>query len=225
MDCNECPVCQCDLGYQAFDPSEKIDKEEGAEVFRLSCGHAFHNGCLCRALRLDNACPVCRNSAVETENINLTINPDGTIEIRGMNLQEPDAEVEDVSGLAEIQGRLESVRKTSKIQNARKALNKEKKKYRVQEKKLMELRSGYISDALELMRRHRNDFEVSRRNLRRSLRLVKSMETEAFLDGFPIDEKPAWIEKLDAHFGTTFDLHVVMDNKGTFGPLKHNFWT
>lgn len=222
---NDCPVCQCDLGLKAFDASEKVDKEEGSDAFRLSCGHAFHNGCLCRALRLDNSCPVCRHTAVESENINITINPDGTIEVHGLQMDQQDVEVENVSGLADIQSRLEIVRKTTKIQRARAILNKEKKKYRAYEKTLMQQRSSYISDALGLLRNHREKFEASRRNLRRSFRHVRQLETKSFLKGFPENEREAWTEKLDAHFGTSFDLTAVMDNKGTFGPLKHSFWT
>ena len=222
---NDCPVCQCDLGLKAFDATEKIDKEEGSDAFRLSCGHAFHNGCLCRALRLDNACPVCRHSAVESENINITINPDGTIEVHGVQMDREDVEVEDVTALADIQSRLEVVRKMSKVQKARANLNKEKKKYRACEKKLMQQRATYISEALVSLRRHRETFEATRRNLRRSLRHVRKLETNSFLEGFPENEREAWTQKLDAHFGTSFDLTAVMDNRGTFGPLKHSFWT
>lgn len=67
---SDCPICAEPLGEAQSDIAHfqsECDKDSdvNSKVFRLSCGHAYHNACLVRHLRTHRECPTCRGVSDE----------------------------------------------------------------------------------------------------------------------------------------------------------------
>lgn len=218
----ECLICQCDLGVAAFvaPNATSVDCEDGP-AFRLKCGHAYHTNCLCRALRLDAACPMCRNTQpVEDNSIRMTMR-DGVIEF-SLGMEAYEEVVYDAVGPqapdsigARFLETFDETQKDPRVQRARAAVNKAKKYYRQVEASIMRARASALSDTLAQFRRvHQRNFEEARRGLRRALHKLKACESvpiEAALG----PEVRKYIEPY------TVDFWV---GNNDFGPLKRSFW-
>jgi len=231
----DCSICKVDLGVPAFvSPGlNEEDLEVSSEVFRLRCGHAYHNGCLCRALRSDAGCPVCRGRPlnVAVEDWMLQFNADGTAVIRMGNFDDAPAPFADEG--ADIQpppmeeferasayvAALESIRALGPIQQMRREVNQEKRRYRTLVRHLMDLRAQHIALAMESLRETElARFKEARRALRRKLKRLQNAELDRLR---AID--PQLVQDSERFGPSEWDISRIGD-LDVFGPHKHKFW-
>lgn len=237
----DCFICRVDLGVPAFvapGPNEE-DLEVSSEVFRLRCGHAYHNGCLCRALRGDSGCPVCRgrvgpvpgSAVLDDGEWTLQFTADGTAVIR-MSVDDGERDYPD-EGLDAFQGppmdeferasafvtALESVRSLAPIQMLRREVNQEKKRYRKLVRELMDLRAQHIGEALRSFKQAQHArFKEARRALKRRLRRLQNAELDRLRA-----LNPQFVDDSRLFGPGEWDIARLAD-LDIFGPHKHKFW-
>lgn len=218
----ECPICQTDLNVVAYvQPGVDAIDAEDQEDFRLKCGHAFHIGCLCRALRTETSCPVCRSTTANRENtIQMTLR-DGVLEFT-INPEDVEEEPTQQPIDATVTTRVEAymteftkVQRLPAVQKARAELRRAKRKYRDMESNLMQVRADVLRDALDTFKsQYQRSFEDSKRALKRALRRVKDLEEKPILRAIP-----------DAQmYMDPYTLADYVGNNNMFGPLKRSFW-
>lgn len=220
---SECPICKGDIGCAQFVQSAD-DHEESEEVFRLKCGHAFHNACLCRALRSDQGCPMCRGTLEETEiglqgvqTMQIVVDADGLLTIQQIQ-DVPDVEgtTFDLIEARQVSEALSAVGTVTSVQVARCAVNKATRAYRTEEHSLFKERAIVLRKTLDQFRAaKRGAFDKVRRKLRRTLKNLKKVEKE---------EVSKIITGVDLDNYINYDVEPHVGNKDTFGPLKHSFW-
>ena len=214
---SDCPVCQCGLGTQTFTQVTGEDSDVSADVFRLKCGHAFHNTCLCRALRVENSCPVCRESTANEPDFTIVING-ATIRIDAFDdVVQTEIDLETTREVSDI---LEKIRNKQKFQNMRAKLNDTKLRYRKIEAKIMKYRASVMRSALDDLRiTYQSEYEGIKKQLRRQCRHLKT-ET---LKAAEFVEMSAETKSILPDY-LNLNIEDFVDNKDTFGPLKHRFW-
>ena len=217
----DCAICHTTLGFPDFLLCEE-DREESPDVFRLRCGHAFHNGCLCRSLRNDSSCPMCRglseNSVTEdTNQLRIIVDADGLLTIRTEGTQEDVAETTfNLEEARQVTENLTAVGQIFAVQQARARVNEATREYRKIEHTLFRVRASALCTAIyDFRRTWRDPFQKVRRNLRRKLKSLKKVETAEVLKLMPHVDLSAYIN---------YDVEPHVGNKDTFGPLKHSFW-
>lgn len=237
----DCPICHGDLGVEAFDANVSADDEVKSDVFRLSCGHAFHTGCLCRALRsADSSCPLCRGPTPSAENpsVFLSMAADGSMNIRwGDDEEEEDAEESAaLTNLVEARilvDSLEKVRKLPHIQHIRWELNQTRTRYRNTEARVMRARSSVLRRALQEFRASWQPvFDEDKKELKKALKRLRKAEEKALVDlqdAMAIAEPDAPpVDLVTVHRSYSpdaYNLREFVGNQGVFGPLKRLFWT
>jgi hypothetical protein len=220
----DCAICHSTLGFADFVHGCEEDREESPEVFRLRCGHAFHNGCLCRSLRNDAGCPMCRGTLtvvaanVEEQQLRIVVDADGLLTIRTEDVEEEDI-AETTFNLEEarvVSESLNTVGRISYVQKARARVNVATKEYRKMEHTLFRARAAFLKSAIDDFRKTwRSPFEKVRKNLKRKLKSLKTIETEEVFKVLPDVNLDSYIN---------YDVEPHVGNKDTFGPLKHTFW-
>jgi len=217
----DCPICKCDLGFPDFVASSE-DHEESEQVFRLKCGHAFHNACLCRALRTDHGCPMCRGTLEETAadgitNMQIVVDADGLLTLQTVQTEPDVAETTfDLAEARRVNEALTAVGSVTSVQKARFKVNKATRKYRLLEHSLFKERATTLRKALDDFRdKHRNVFDKERRNLKRTLRSLRHIETA---------EVAKVLNDVDLSSYINYEVGAHVGNNETFGPLKHSFW-
>jgi len=221
----ECAICQTDLGAKAY-IKVTSDLEVSETVFRLKCGHAFHNGCLCRALRNDAKCPSCRTSSDEPDSardFQFTVGSDGNIVI---TIPETTQEApEFVSGVRDIYNANAFIDRNTEVQRARADANKALRRYRAAEIEITNRRRQLISGALRRLRDEcRDTFNKEKRIYLNSLRFLRSKEKEIGLK---------YVENNSLGDDIKNDIILMVDEttdiktraSSDFGPLKTRFWT
>jgi uncharacterized protein (DUF433 family) len=168
---HDCAICRTDLGTLAFEKCSS-DQEVTDLVFRLKCGHAFHNGCLCRALRAQESCPSCR----ETKNTDTArefefqVGTDGNIIITVPQDAEADGPINNfVTGIRDVMAVNVFIDRSSEVQSARAAANKAHRRYRAAEASIMNRRCELIKDALQRLGHEKRDFFNKEKGLTFSL--------------------------------------------------------
>jgi hypothetical protein len=194
-------------------------QEISDEVFRLRCGHAFHNVCLCRSLRNDSGCPMCRGQLSATpeeviHDMRIVVDANGVLSI------EHDADVPsssfDLEEARLVSETLSTIGQKTKVQEARAKVNKATKIYRKMEQSLMRKRCALISKAIESFRAEcRTPFDKVRKDLKRKLRNLKKTETA---------EVANILQDIDLNAYINYEVEAHVGNGDTFGPLKHSFW-
>ena len=152
-----CPICKSDLGHLEFEAILE-DTEISDDVFRLKCGHAFHNSCLCRALRTENRCPTCRQAPeIEDTELRLIIGADGLLAIS----QDEDVELPafNVEEARQVSAAINELRSDFALQKLRRRANIQEKKYRALEQELLFQRSLALKEAMSQFRSaYRSEF-------------------------------------------------------------------
>jgi hypothetical protein len=218
----DCAICHSTLGIADFVQGCNEDREESPEVFRLRCGHAFHNGCLCRSLRNDSGCPMCRGTAGEIaqdeQQLRIVVDADGLLTIRTEDVEEEDV-AETTFNLEEarvVSESLNTVGRLTNVQKARARVNLATKEYRKIEHTLFRARAAFLKSAIDDFRATwRSPFEKVRKNLKRKLKTLKTIETAEVFKVLPDVNLDSYIN---------YDVEPHVGNKDTFGPLKHTFW-
>lgn len=238
---HDCPICQCDIGHQAFVApgagAEDVDLDMMA--FRLKCGHGFHTACLCRALRGSSGCPVCRSgaasgsaagatgAAADTVGLNLVIDADGNMHLELPEDSDDTASVglpviRNLARTATLVAALERVSRSPDVQNHRTRLNRELREYRSLEAFIMQRRRSLMRDALSRLRSEcLRDFDARRRSLQRALAAVRRAST-AVLERDP--DGTSLVSDIHEMMPNEFTLAGTVGNDDVFGPLKHRFW-
>jgi len=215
-----CPICKSDMGCSDFASSAE-DQEVNDEIFRLKCGHAFHNGCLCRSLRNDARCPVCRGGGLrEEQELRIIVDENGLLSIEESDVQDNEEDIAEANFNVEearvVNETLITIGRNTVVQKARARVNAATKAYRKLEHTLFRERSKALRHATDNFRSNwRNDFEKARRDLKRTLKTLKKIETA---------EVAKVIEGVDLNAYINYDVEPHVGNKDTFGPLKHSFW-
>lgn len=227
----ECPICQTDMGHPSFQSGCSEDTDVGPTVFRLKCGHAFHTGCICRSLRTDTACPVCRAGSSPSA-LQLIVGPDGTMQLL---LADDDSTAGDEDGsddgsmsanIMAMARHLQTVMRLPRIQQERARTNAMLKAYRMLHEHLQHKRAQVVQSALAALRlEDRPQYDATKRALARQLRHLQRAE-EAELakllvaDGHTPDHARA---QVNAYGGLRYDVDAVLPDG--FGPHKRSFWT
>lgn len=226
---DDCPICQVSLGCAAFQQTSD-DTEVSENVFRLKCGHAFHNGCLCRALRLENGCPLCRTAAIDGDEEDITemdivVDADGNLQLRvsnddgGLN-GAPAMNVEEAREALDL---MDTARRDPSVQRARAEANRAKQRYRRFEAELQKARRKAVSEAVDGFRgAWRDKFESERRSFRRALRRVRRAEINAIEKASGLEGREKFLRMLETYRPT--DYCVEGPGYSSFGPLKRKFW-
>lgn len=220
----DCPICHVDLGAPSYVKVTE-DSEVNELVFRLKCGHAFHNGCLCRALRTDAHCPVCRNSEPQTEEFNFTVDESGNIT---MEQEAPEFIATFLGGVNSMVHCMRHVDDDPDVQVERARANRAHKAYRKCEIDVSRARKRLIDKALnELRSAKRDTYDTAsskyRKTLRR-LRLVEITSAQRFVGG-RTDISVEDAEELYKCIEESTSIRTRANNNGAFGPLKNRFWT
>jgi len=223
----DCPICQTDLKTDAYLKVSE-DAEVNDLVFRLKCGHAFHNGCLCRALRTDPHCPVCRSSEGPNVDFDILVDETGNVVMRMDEEAESSFLTEFVGGVASMVNCFRHIDADKDVQAQRARANTAHRKYRKCEIDISRARKRLIDDALTKLRDTRRDvFDKESSKYRRVLRDLRQAETLAaqrFVGGrsdISVDES----EELYRQIEESTSLRSRANNDGTFGPMKSRFWT
>ena len=131
----DCPIC-CEAlgdGLTHFQSSSS-DHDVSETVFRLSCGHTYHNACIIRHLRQSKECPTCRGVKTkpdESETLDdsdsadadyiLEIGSDGAIRVRAFQAEVTNAQAPTpwsaMQKLAELRGTQADIQKQRKFLN------------------------------------------------------------------------------------------------------------
>lgn len=223
----DCPICQTDLAVPAFEACTE-DREAGPDVFRLRCGHAFHDGCLCRALRLSSGCPVCRmasDSAEPAEGLRLEIGPDGQMQLIIGDDEDVQAPLQDLARTANAVALLENLGQSPQVQQERERLNRVRRRYRALEATIMQERRRRINEALRTLRHDfKREFEAEARALRRAIAALRRADRNAIERSMPAAEAAEALNLIHEMTPNAYTLHGTVGNEDTFGPLKHRFW-
>ena len=230
----DCPICKTDLGsIKAFvaPTFDAEDQEVSAEVFRLRCGHAYHNGCLCRALRSQAGCPTCRQaptSASAYDNWTLTIDESGVAVMR-LSAEEPadgwpqgaeaayELPVDELPRVHALMDALDAVRATQPIQQLRRHVNSERRKYKALETELTNARATKMRDAARQFRAARHaEYKAARSAYARALKRLKKAELAQLAK---IDQ--SFRDDADRFAGDQWDIEPRL---AYFGPHKRKFW-
>jgi len=210
----DCPICKCDLGYPEFEAIEQ-DTDISEDVFRLKCGHAFHNSCLCRALRTENKCPTCRQGPErEEEELRLIIGADGLLAIS----QDEDITLPsfNVAEARQVSDAINQLRSDFQLQKLRRQANIQEKKYRAIEQELLYQRRAFLKEAMSQFRsQYRQQFEKQKRVLRNTIKKVRLYELER------LSQMP---EMASVDFRKYIDFNLDSRVGADFGPLKKRFW-
>ena len=221
-----CPACYTDLDVPSFIKPEGVSKDsECGSAFRLKCGHAFHLECMCRSLRANPGCPLCRDEGQPASRaFEFTIDENGNI-IDGT--AELVSEIQNAMGQDEIErcieisSKLDVVGKLKRIQTLRKNVNIAKKEYRRHEEFLKKRRSEMLDQVFEKFREdHKEKYEQSRRTFNKHLRKLKrieAIELQKIMSDAPTDLGPHNIDKY-----VSYKLTDILSD--AFGPQKRNFW-
>jgi hypothetical protein len=228
---NECHICQCDMGHPDFvTPGELQDDAEVSDtVFRLKCGHAFHNGCLCRALRYENACPVCRSAAVEEERgpvFHLTLGENGLTITNGPPEEDSDVEVPTINlgSVEQMVNLLSQTRSFPIVQHARRKVNEAKSRFRSVETFLNNERKTYLKNALaEFRKKYRPNFQAAKHDLQKALRHLKKIEYEAIRKLDP-EKAEETIEQASHYENVLYSAEGHVDTNPYFGPFRRSYW-
>lgn len=223
----DCPICKTDLGsIKAFVPPalDADDIEISSEVFRLRCGHAYHNGCLCRALRSQAGCPVCRQTpAPAFDTWTLSIDESGmavmrlTTDEEAPNSDPYELPIDELPRVHALMDALDAVRATQPIQQMRRHVNSERRKYKALETELINSRALKLREAVRQFKADRHAaYMDARRTYARALKKLKKAEL-------------AELGKIDQSFRNDADRFaadqwVFETNLGLFGPHKRKFW-
>lgn len=223
---NDCPICQSDLQTESYKKVTE-DSEVSDLVFRLKCGHAFHNGCLCRALRTDSHCPVCRSSEPAAVDFNIVVDEAGNMVMR-IEDQQDAVMTEFVAGVASIVNCFGHIDADNEVQKIRALANKAHKRYRKCEVEISRTRKRLIDDALAKLRAQRIDaYDKEASKYRKVLRLLRQTEIKSaqrFIGGRS-DISIEDAEELYKGIEESTSLRARANNEGTFGPMKSRFWT
>ena len=234
----DCNICQTELldglekiaNYMVPAPGA-VDNDETTQVFRLACGHAFHAGCICKALRQRSSCPSCRAEpsggpvGAVTRSSGTTIYMQGfrsardiTVDVNVMDDGELDVEIIPEDRERPMIGASydSSIMAVPSVQRARALLNRAVKSYRAHEGVAMRSRRELLSSALLTLRQeHRPEFETKRKSVQAAMRHLRRVEAAAADElGEPFEDA----EDLD------YEVKSVVGNQNEFGPLKHRFW-
>lgn len=221
----DCPICQSELGAPAYVKSTE-DSEVNEVVFRLKCGHAFHNGCLCRALRTEGHCPVCRSSDRQEFDIQLRVDETGNV-VLNMDQEEPNF-TSMVTGVVGMVNCMRHIDADAKVQEERARANKAHRIYRKCEIDISKSRKKLIDGALSQLRREKKPlYDKEATKYRRSLRQLREVEIQSaqrFIGGRS-DISVEEAEELYKCIEESTSLRSRADNSGSFGPMKSRFWT
>jgi len=185
MDVNmDCSICYTTMNVAQFDTSRKEEIELSETVFALACGHAFHTNCLCRALRMQTSCPLCRNDEQGVTNVStgqLRIGPNNEIELTWGS---DDDTMEDEVGFSRSRISLERAEKVVTVMNQVAAIperqhfaarvNKEIKRCRTYENEIIRERRKLLGQSLEELRRtHHKTYIEKRRRVKKALQFLR----------------------------------------------------
>jgi len=169
---------------------------------------------------------MCRGTLAETnvtatgiDNLRIVVDADGLLTIQtdasseGPDVPEATFNLEEARVVSES---LNAVGRVPDVQKARARVNKATKAYRKMEHNLFRARASFLIDAVDDFRlTWRRPFEKVRKDLRRTLKSLKVVETKEVAKALPAVDLSEYINyAVEAHVG----------NKDTFGPLKHSFW-
>lgn len=228
----DCPVCKTTLNEPAFLASNAEDIEVSDTVFRLKCGHAFHMDCLCRCLRLNSQCPVCRQTAGAdagsatgavggAAGTYLEIELDQAGNITGINAPglEPEASDVNYAVATEMSKVIEQTGRNHGVQLKRKAFKLAKKKYRKLELELLVERAQLLKTTMRKFKdKYHNEFESAREHLNKRLKALKKAEmAEAAKIAPHLNMSSATINDF-----VSYDLNDILGHG--FGPLDKRFW-
>ena len=153
---SDCPICADALGkpedaFLHYEPSCTVDRDVNESVFRLSCGHAFHNACLVRHLRKSHDCPSCRRTLADIEEpldeFILEIDSMGQVNLRNVNVATPEVPWASIGTLNELRV------KNKQVQKARRKLNSAKRAYVDMEHRLIQKRARMLRETLQKFRK------------------------------------------------------------------------
>jgi len=151
------------------------------------------------------------------------LNEDGTLEIQQELYDDVDDDVPEtinVNESRELNNALQEVRKLSKVQRVRRNVNNAIKAYRAHEQKLMKERRKCLTKCMETFKEaHYDGFRKVKTKLNKKLLALRKVETQEVTKILGEDAK------LDCSRYGPYHISAHVDNRETFGPLKHTFWT
>lgn len=219
----ECPICQSDMQTSSFQKDHADDSEEGLDAFRLKCGHAFHTACLCRALRTDSGCPVCRHTRMLT----VTIDVDGQIAV-----ERDDADVltqeltEDITTATDLVNEMIQIRKHTTVQKMRRKINKLKAKYRSAETIMIQDRAGRLDAMLQdFTAKHYTSFVEERSAIQKALQRLRRTELELLKESVGPEKYASMVLTMNRISPEEYTVENAVGNGGSFGPLRKSFWS
>jgi len=175
----ECSICYTTMSVPQYDLSRKEEIELNANEFGLACGHAFHTNCLCRALRMQTSCPLCRNDdqGLPTSTGQIRIGPNNQLELT-WNLMDEEDVINDSTISLERAGNVVSViDKVSAIPERQKyaaRVNKAIKHFRKFENEVIRERRRLIGESLESLRRlYSKKYQEKRQVLKKALKHLR----------------------------------------------------
>ena len=234
---SECPICQSSLDHAQFvTQSGAEDTELNEHEFRLGCGHAFHTTCLCRSLRTESGCPVCRSKKAHNEPFSVSVDLEGNMSMVFTSSAAAAAAVEDleefsefapdIATATELVNSLDQVRQMRTVQLTRQQVNKQKKEYRKLERELVALRREHISGILDQFKKqHYVRFVQMRSKLKKSLQRLKSVERQGLEQIVDSTKLPELLETMQRVSPTEYEVRGHVGNNGNYGPLCKTFWT
>lgn len=233
---SECPICQSSLDHAQFvTQTGAEDTELNEHEFRLGCGHAFHTTCLCRSLRTESGCPVCRSKKSHDEPFSVSVDLEGNMSmvfmsgasaVAGEDLEEFSEFAPDIATATELVNSLDQVRQMRTVQLTRQQVNKQKKEYRKLERELVALRREHISGILDQFKKqHYVRFVQMRSKLKKSLQRLKSVERQGLEQIVDPTKLPELLETMQRVSPTEYEVRGHVGNNGNYGPLCKTFWT
>jgi hypothetical protein len=224
----ECSICQTDMQHLSFvkDHAEDdcdVDTPDGPPVFRLRCGHAFHTACLCRALRADAGCPLCRHTTGHT--LTLTIDADGLVVQDTDDIHTQPELLQDITQATELVTTLMDVRRHRDVQKLREKINKQKQAYRRLEIKLCKERADCIDSCLHnFSERNRATFLQQRAKIQRSLHKLRVAELNVLQCALEPEKYDSMVATMQRISPDEYTVENTVGNGGAFGPLRKTFW-
>jgi hypothetical protein len=118
---------------------------------------------------------------------------------------------------------LKAARSSGPIQKLRNKYNGMVRQYREHVRHLNAQRASLMRAALTTMRRdHREDYELERRRLRKSLKRLMEREAQVIVDTYGPEKGPQIVKTITEHMADT--EYAWPDSEYAFGPHKHRFW-
>lgn len=230
---SECPICQSNLEsiHYVMPNGDSLDTELNVHEFRLACGHAYHTTCLCRALRGESGCPVCRSKKKTDEPFTVNVDLEGNMSMVFMANENEELEditefAPDIAHATELVNSLDQVRQMRTVQLTRQQVNKHKKEYRKLERELMSLRQQHISGILEEFKKQNYvRFVQMRTKLKKSLQRLKMVERRGLEQIVDSDKLPELLDTMQRVSPTEYEVRGHVGNNGNYGPLCKTFWT